>query len=116
VGIAGPVRIAGRHGMRVTTEIIIELDIDFDVVKAELTTRHYPGHPEYIEINSILLYGVELPGEITNKILADMEDELMEACRDEVKENEYERAVDRYEDKVLSFVKNNINRQTGLKI
>jgi hypothetical protein len=75
----------------------IEIEINFDAVQAEQTTKHCPGHSEYIEINSLSIYGIELSADITNKILEHIENELIEACQCELRENKYEDAISRLE-------------------
>jgi len=72
----------------------IELEIDYDPCPAEPMTRHYPGSPEHVEVNTILMYGIELPVELLNKIKAE-HDEIEEWCEDDARNARAESATER---------------------
>lgn len=79
--------------MKTTIELEIEIEIDFDATKEERMTRHYPGSPACVEINSMLIGDKELSMESFNLIMAVHQDDIEQACWDEVAENAAERAM-----------------------
>lgn len=76
--------------MKTYAYIEIEVEIDFDHQPEEKMTRHYPGCPAHIEINEI-----KLP--TADEVVKQYEQEIHDACWDEVKEEEQERAIMRAE-------------------
>lgn len=85
--------------MKIKFPIEIELDIEFDAHKGEPMRWHYPGHPPEIEITDLKFNGQLLPDDMAEEILKDHEDEIIQACWDEVKETEIDRAISRMEDR-----------------
>ena len=79
--------------MKTTLHLEIEIEVDYDFCPAERMTRHYPGSPAQIEINTLLISGDELPIEIFNSIMADFQDEIEEWCWDDVRDRAEEQAM-----------------------
>lgn len=79
--------------MKTIIHLELEIEVDYDVQKAERMTRHYPGCPAAIEINTLSLDGIKLPINLENVITSQFYDEIKEACWDEVREDAMERAV-----------------------
>jgi len=79
--------------MKTNLFLEIELEVDYDFCPAERMTRHYPGSPAQVEINTILINDIELPPPIFNTIMADFGDVIEEWCWDDVRNSEAERAI-----------------------
>lgn len=71
--------------MRATTYIEIAIDIEFTAHKAERMTRHYPGCPADLEITNLSCLGIDFPEKMFDQFMKDYEDELEEACWEQVK-------------------------------
>ena len=71
-------------------ELTITVKVQFYAKKAERMTRHYPGCPAHIEIEEIILPS---PDEVAKEF----EDEITEACWDEVRDNAQAEAEARFE-------------------
>ena len=69
--------------MKIPICIEIDMEVDYDVQKAERTTRHYPGCPAAIEINT-LLKGIELPMNLFNSIMSDFQQVIEDQCWNDV--------------------------------
>ena len=76
--------------MKTSIFLEVEVEIDFDPQKAERMTWHYPGCPAHIEINEI-----KLP--TADEVVKQYEQEIHDACWDEVIEEEQEREIMRAE-------------------
>ena len=87
--------------MKAIIHLELEFEIDFDAIPAERMTRHYPGCPAHIELNGLeVITGKDSKidvwdcgSKLHDYLIKTYEDELMEACWEEVEENEMERAV-----------------------
>lgn len=69
---------------RITHWIEIPIEIEFEFCPAERMTWDYPGCPEHIEIEGIYCGGKPL--QIPDDILTQHEDEIEQACWDELEE------------------------------
>ena len=80
-------------------ELPITFRVKFEAFKSEPRTRHYPGDPAHIEINTIEMVGVDgiyLQSDtygLFGTIISLHEDEILEACWDLVNENAAENAM-----------------------
>ena len=64
------------------THIEIPVTVHYEFQLAERQTRHYPGCPAAVCINTIEYEGKELPG----KLQEDFEDQLEQECWDDLEE------------------------------
>lgn len=64
--------------------IELEVQVGFDAEKGEAMTRHSQGFPASVEINEIKLGEVVLPQEVFDEIMKQVQEELMETCRDAI--------------------------------
>jgi len=75
--------------MRTIVHLELEVEVDFDAQKAEPMTRHYPGNPAGVEINTLLINDIELDMKLFNSIMKDFQHEVEEACWVEIAEDEH---------------------------
>jgi len=68
--------------------IELEVKIKFNPYKAEPTTRHYPGHARYLEINEIRIGDITLPQRVLDEMMKQCEEKIEEACWETVAEEE----------------------------
>ena len=83
--------------MKTSLILEIEIEVDYDFQPMERMTRHYPGCPEEVEINTLSISGIELPMELQNLIMRDFEYEIYEWVWDDVRDRAAEDAVCRAE-------------------
>ena len=78
--------------MKAIIHLELELEIDFDVQKEERTTRHYPGCPAYVEPYQLTYVGLKekimLPDRLADEIINDNEENIEQACWDEIAEEQ----------------------------
>ncbi|MEA3436556.1 MAG: hypothetical protein U9R43_08820 [Thermodesulfobacteriota bacterium] len=87
--------------MKTIVHLEMEIEVDFDAIPEEKMTRHCPGSPACIEVNDLIINNTLVSQELFNSIMALYEDEILEACFDEVKESEIERLVSDMEYRTL---------------
>ena len=83
--------------MKTTLMLELEIEIDYDFQPMEKMTRHYPGCPAEVEINTLLINGIELPMKLQSSIMKDFEYEINEWCWDDVRDRAAEDAMARAE-------------------
>ncbi len=72
--------------LRLDLEVAIELH--FDLVKPEPMTRHYPGHPGYVEVNAISIMDVEVSQRLFRELMREYEDVFIDEILDKVSNDE----------------------------
>ena len=78
-------------------DLEIEIEIHFDYQPYEPTTRHYPGNPEAVEINSISIHGVEVSEKVFDAIIEQHGMDIEQACFDELEESRQAYAEQKYD-------------------
>lgn len=70
-----------KGGLMMTyVDIEFNVEIDFDGIPAERTTRHHRGHHAHIQVNCIRILDVEVTGELEKKIMEEYGASIEEAC------------------------------------
>jgi len=72
--------------MEAIIHLELELTVEFDAQKEERATSHYPGCPAAVGIDDIKILGKEISDSLYDEIIRLYEDEIEEACWEEIKE------------------------------
>ena len=77
----------GVCDMKTTISIELEFTIDFDATPYEPMTLVYPGNPADVEPYDLSVLGVRVSDNIFDAILKEHDDDIRQACWDELQED-----------------------------